>query len=326
MIESHTGGEPFRIVVDGVGPIPGDTVLERRRYAEAHLDDVRRALMWEPRGHADMYGCFISPPVRSDSDLTVLFMHNEGFSTMCGHGIIALTKVAIDCGIVTASSPETTIRIDSPAGQVTATAPVTSGVAGPVRFTNVASYVDRLDAKVDDVPGIGRVRYDIAFGGAYYAYVDAAELGVDLEDPTRLIAAGRAIKTAIVASAEITHPFEADLGFLYGVIFTGPPTDPVNHSRNVCVFAEGEVDRSPTGTGLSGRLAIHYARGELGVDEPIIVESIVGSTFTGRIVKETHLGEHRAIIPEVEGEASILGRSEFWLDPDDEVGRGFFLR
>lgn len=325
VIESHTGGEPFRVVVDGLPEIPGDTVLERRRHAREHLDDIRRAMMWEPRGHADMYGGWPGPPTSPDSEMSVLFVHNEGFSTMCGHGIIALSKVALDTGMLPLSGPETTIRIDTPAGQVTSVSEVVEGQVTSTRFRNVASFASDLDATVD-VPGIGSVRYDLAFGGAFYAIVEAEEAGVSLDDVSGLIAAGRIIKQAVSSSRPIDHPDADDLGFLYGVIFTGPPTDPTSHSRNVCVFADGEVDRSPTGTGVSARLAVLVERGEIGLDEPMTVESVVGSKFTGRAVDRSSVGAHGAVIPEIEGTAHITGKAELWLDPDDRLGGGFLVR
>ncbi len=326
-IDSHTGGEPFRVVVEGAPAIEGATMLERRRFAEDHLDDLRRALMWEPRGHADMYGAFLGPPVDPSSDISVLFIHNEGFSTMCGHGIIALTKVVLDTGMLPAETPETMIRIDTPAGQIEATAHISDGQVGAVDFRNVPSFVAAMDHMVD-VPGLGQVRYDLAFGGAFYAYVDADDLGLSIEPSSisRLIDAGRAIKHAVIDSGPIDHPVEPGLGFLYGVIFVAPPENPANHSRNVCIFADGEVDRSPTGTGVSGRLAIHHARNEISTDEAITIESILGSTFTGRVVDTTEFGGLPAVIPEVTGTAHITGRNEMWLDPSDELGAGFLIR
>jgi trans-L-3-hydroxyproline dehydratase len=208
-----------------------------------------------------------------------------------------------------------------------ATANVSGGVVTRVRFRNVPSFAAELDAGVD-VPGVGQVGYDLAFGGGFYAYVDVTAVGLTCmpADASHLIEMGRAIKKAINASREITHPLEDDLSFLYGVIFVGPPADPSHHSRNVCVFAEGELDRSPTGTGVSGRLAIHHARGEVALGETIVVESIVGSTFTGNVVETLEYGGYPAVIPEIGGEAHILGRSEYWIDPNDRLGQGFLLR
>ncbi len=326
-IDAHTGGEPFRVITGGYPELQGDTILARRRYARENLDHLRTALMWEPRGHADMYGCIVTPPVSPGADIGVLFMHNEGYSTMCGHGIIAITKVALETGLLPMAAPETTIRIDTPAGLVTAHAQIVRGQVTSVRFHNVASFVLALDETVF-VPGLGEVRYDLAFGGAFYAYVQAADVGLTCtpEDFRPIIEKGVAIKRAIMASRPIPHPFEDDLSFLYGTIFVGPPLGKGAHSRNVCVFAEGEVDRCPTGTGVSGRLAIHHARGEIDPGETMVVESIIGTRFRGRIVEKTTFGSYPALIPEIEGSAHITGRHEFLIDPDDPQRDGFVLR
>jgi proline racemase len=326
-IDLHTGGEPFRVITDGYPDLPGDTILARRRYAKQHLDHLRTALVWEPRGHADMYACIVTPPVSPGADIGVLFMHNEGYSTMCGHGIIAITKVALETGMLPMIEPVTVVKIDSPAGLITAHARVAGGQVDSVYFHNVPSFVVALDDVVQ-VPGLGQVRYDLAFGGAFYAYVQAEDVGVTCtpSDFRPLIEKGTAIKRAIMASRPIPHPFEADLSFLYGTIFIAPPLGEGAHSRNVCIFAEGEVDRSPTGSGVSGRLAIHHARGELGVGQPIVVASILGSRFIGRIVATTSFGPHPAVIPEVEGTAHITGRHQFLIDPADPLREGFILR
>jgi proline racemase len=325
VVESHTGGEPFRVVISGLPDIPGKTVLERRQYATEHLDHLRVALMWEPRGHADMYGGWIGPPMSPDSDLSVLFVHNEGFSTMCGHGIIALCKVLLDTEVLPRGGDETTVRIDTPAGLVEASA--TQGAQGveEVRFRNVISFAPLIDGLVQ-VDGLGEVRFDLGFGGAFYAYVDAETVGLHLDDVPGLVAKGRQIKEAVASSGVVAHPTSQGLSFLYGVIFTGPALGADNHSRNVCVFADGEIDRSPTGTGVSGRLAILHARGEVVPGDSITVESIIGSVFTGRILEETSIGDQPGVIPEISGTAHIIGRSSLWVDPSDPVSPGFFLR
>jgi proline racemase len=326
-LDVHTAGEPFRVITGGYPDVPGDTILARRRFAMTHLDHLRTALMWEPRGHADMYGCVVTPPVGAEADFGVLFMHNEGYSTMCGHGIIGIVKVALETGLVPAVSPETVVRIDAPAGSITAYAHVLHGEVQSVRFHNVPSFVVALDDAVR-VPGLGTVRYDLAFGGAFYAFVQASDLGLSCtaQNFRGLIETGVAIKRAIAASRQIPHPFEPDLSFLYGTIFVGPSLEDGAHSRNVCVFAEGEVDRCPTGTGVSARLAIHHARGEVGIGERIVVESIIGTRFAGRIVESTAFGPHAAVIPEIEGTAHITGRHEFLIDPKDPLREGFILR
>jgi proline racemase len=326
-IDAHTAGEPLRVITGGYPDLPGDTILARRRYARENLDGLRTALMWEPRGHADMYGCLVTPPVSPEADIGVLFMHNEGYSTMCGHGIIGLVKVALETGLLPMTAPKTALKIDTPAGLVTARARVSEGHVQSVTFYNVPSFVLALDEAVD-VPGLGRVGYDLAFGGAFYAYVQAEEVGLTCtpDDFRPLIETGAAIKRAVMEARPIPHPFEEDLSFLYGTVFVGPLSEGGTHSRNVCIFAEGEVDRCPTGTGVGGRLAIHYARGEIDVDQTIVVESIIGTRFSGRIVETTTFGPYAAVIPEVEGTAHITGGHEFWIDPSDPLRDGFILR
>jgi trans-L-3-hydroxyproline dehydratase len=206
-----------------------------------------------------MYGCIVTPPVTPDADLGILFMHNEGYSTGCGHGIIAITTVALETGMLPMKAPETTIKIDTPSGLVTAHASVNGSRVESVHFQNVPSFVLALNENVE-VPGIGKVAYDLAYGGAFYAYIQAEEVGLTCtpKDYRALIEKGMAIKRAVMATRPITHPFEEDLSFLYGTIFIGPPLSEGAHSRNVCIFAEGEVDRCSCGTGVSGRLAIHW--------------------------------------------------------------------
>jgi len=326
-IDAHTEGEPLRVITDGFPDLLGKTVLDRRRYAKEKLDHLRTALMWEPRGHADMYGCIITQPVTPDADMGILFLHNEGFSTMCGHGIIGVATVALETGMLPATEPETTVKIDTPAGLVVARAQISHQRVRSVYFENVPSFVLALDETVS-VPGLGKVRYDLAFGGAFYAYVEAKEVGLDCtpDQYRALIEKGMAIKRAVMASRPIIHPFEEDLSFLYGTIFIAPPLSEGADSRNVCIFAEGEVDRSPTGTGVSGRLALMYARDEIGLNEKTVIESIIGSRFSGWISGTTTFGSYAAVIPQVEGSAYITGRHEFLIDPEDPLRDGFILR
>lgn len=326
-VDTHTEGEPLRIVLEGFPELRGDTILERRQDAKARHDHVRRALMWEPRGHADMYGCILTPPVTSGADFGVLFTHNEGYSTMCGHGIIGVTKAVLEIGLLPMQAPLTTVKIDSPAGLITSHARIEGGRVKSVYFENVPSFVLALDETID-VAGLGRVRYDLAFGGAFYAFVQASSVNLSLtpENYRLIIDKGMAIKRAVMQRRPLAHPFEADLSFLYGTIFTAPPLSSDADSRNVCVFADGEVDRSPTGTGVSARMAIHYARGEVRVGQDLVIESILGTRFTGRVARTTELGPYPAVIPEVEGTAFLTGRHEFFVDPEDPLKEGFFLR
>ena len=320
-IDMHTGGEPLRVVIDGLPPIEGQTVLEKRRYFREHYDHLRTGLIWEPRGHADMYGAVITPSL--DADLDVFFLNNQGYSTMCGHAIIALTKLAVETRLV--SKNEITINV--PAGRILARASVVDGHVDETSFRNVPSFVYLLDQRVD-IPGIGSVAFDVAYGGAFYAFVSAQELGLRLEprEANQLIEYGRLIKHAVMSQFAITHPFENDLSFLYGTIFTGPPADPTHHSRNVCIFAEGELDRSATGSGVSARAALHFANGELALNKRITIESILDSIMSVKVVDTTRFGPYDAVIPEVSGTASIIGRNEFYFDPDDSFRAGFILR
>jgi proline racemase len=325
-LDAHTEGEPLRIIVDGFPEIPGSTILERRRYLKDYLDHLRTTLMWEPRGHAEMYGCVVTTPVTPEADFGVLFMHNEGYSTMCGHGIIAVTTVAVETGLVAKKEPITTVHIDSPAGLITACARVAGGNVRSVFFRNVPSFVLALD-QVVTIPTLGPIRYDLAFGGAFYAYVQADQVGLKClpEENAQLVDRGMQIKRAVMASRAIPHPFQDELSFLYGTIFIAPPVGKGADSRNVCIFADGEVDRSPTGTGMSGRMALHFARGEVGIGKPLVIESIIGSKFTGRVIAETTFGPHKAILPEVEGRAQITGVHTFLVDPHDPLSTGFII-
>jgi proline racemase len=326
-IDAHAAGEPLRVITGGLEKIPGKTMLEKRRYAQEHIDKIRRGLMWEPRGHADMYGAIITEPVTEDGDLGVLFLHNEGFSTMCGHGVIGLTKVVLDTEIINKKGEHPVLKLDTPAGRVTATAFREKGEVKDVSFINVPSFIYKHDQRID-IPEIGSVSYDVAFGGAFYAFCNAEEIGIGLEakDFSRLIDFGMRIKHAIMNRVEVKHPFEQDLGFLYGTIFVGPAADSSHHSRNVCIFAEGEVDRSPTGTGVSARAAIHHLRNELSKGKSITIESILGTCFSVKIVEEIQFGPYKAVIPQVTGTAHITGQSQFYFDPADPLKNGFIFR
>jgi proline racemase len=327
-IDMHTAGEPLRIIIAAPSLPQGDDILARRRDAQTgSWDRLRRVLMFEPRGHEDMYGAIIAPAVTEGAAFGVLFTHNEGYSTMCGHAIIALGKAAVELGWVDAVEPVTTIRIDAPAGLITAHAHVVGGKVISTRFENVPSFVAGLDQTVR-VPGVGDVRYDVAYGGAYYAFVDAPSVGLKLE-PTNgreIASTGMAIKHAVMESFPLKHPESEDLSFLYGTIFTGPAQNPAAHSRHVCVFADGAIDRSPTGTGVSARMALLFARDPSIQSETIHIEGITGESFTGRIVNEASLHGRQTITPEVGGTASFTGKHVFLIEPSDALGEGFLVR
>ncbi len=328
-LDAHAAGEPLRIVTYGLPELPGATMLARRRYMQQHYDHIRKALMWEPRGHRDMYGCVLTPPVSPEADLGVLFMHNEGYSTMCGHGVIALVTALVQTGALPQKGPHTPVNLDTPAGLVRATAHLNAdGQVVSVSFLNVPSFLYASDVKLD-VPSYGRLVVDVAFGGAFYALLPAAQVGLRVtpEQANILAATGDVITKAVNAVLPVKHPLEEDLGFLYGTIFTDQAEDASHHSRNVCIFANAEVDRSPTGTGVSARLALHYARGDITDGQHIMIESILGAaaTFSGRVVGHTQVGQYQAVTPEVSGRAFITGQHTFVIDPHDALGHGFLL-
>lgn len=326
-IDAHTEGEPLRIITEGYPEIIGKTMLEKRQYLKDNLDHLRQLLMFEPRGHADMYGALITESCSENADFGILFMHNEGYSSMCGHGIIATITAAIETQALLLPKPNEFIGIDSPAGFIKAYAQ-TNNNRLEVSFDNVPSFVEVLDQKVF-IEGLGEVTYDIAFGGAYYAFVDADRLSIDCtpENVQTLINVGRTIKQVVMQSVEINHPDEKDLSFLYGTIFTSKKTDnPSSHSRHVCVFADGEVDRSPTGTGVSARAALLSIKEDLPALTSIDIESIVGGKMSVCIQQKCNYQEKEAVIPRVGGRAFITGMHQFLLDEKDIFPKGFFLR
>jgi len=326
----HTGGEPFRIVTGGVVELEGRTVRERRRWAAANLDHVRRLLVNEPRGHADMYGCFVTPPDDANGDLGVVFFHNEGYSTACGHGTIALVTWAIENGrvAVAAGARVVDVTVDVPSGRLACTARLDdTGRVEAVRFRNVPSFVLARDVEVQT--SRGALALDVAFGGAFYGSIDVRALGLGVE-PTalpELIAVQRELRPALEQALKVVHPDQPDLGGIYGVIFWEPIDDQPRTQRNVTVFADGEVDRSPCGSGTSARLAILHERGEIGIGETLRHRSIVDSIFDGRVLEPgPPIAGHPTVITEVEGAAFLTGHHTFSLDDRDPLGTGFSLR
>jgi proline racemase len=317
-VDYHTAGEPFRIVTSGVEPLAGETILDKRRDALARFDHVRELLVNEPRGHADMYGCFVCPPNDAGADLGVVFFHNAGFSTACGHGTIALVTWALDEGVVERGDGERRLVVDVPSGRLETWAQVVDGRVRTVRFRNVPAFV-----WATGLQAAGR-EVDVSFGGAFYA---SCRERVEARELPRLIELGREIKRELEAGNEFVHPEEPELRDIYGVIFweheaDGPPLT----QRNVTVFADGEVDRSPCGSGTSARLALLAASGALPDGTALAHRSIVGTEFRARIVAEAEVSGRPAVVTEVEGSAYRTGRHVFELDPNDPLGTGFILR
>ncbi len=330
-VDYHTGGELFRIVSGGVPPLQGATVRERRRWAAAHLDHVRQLLVNEPRGHADAYGGFVTPPDDDGADLGVVFFHNEGYSTACGHGTIALVTWALESGYVAGRSrPDGTVEVvvDVPSGRLPTTASRgADGRVDRVRFRNVPAYVEATGRTV--ATPLGTFTVDVAFGGAFYAVLDVAQADADVTPSSveRLIAVGRAIKDALNAGPPIVHPEVPDLADIYGVIFVEELREDDRRlaQRNLTVFADGEVDRSPTGSGTSARLALLDASGRLG-GRTLENHSVVGSVFEGEVVGTAAVAGRPAVVTEVVGSAHLSAWHTFVLEVDDELGTGFLLR
>ena len=330
-IDAHAAGEPLRLIVDGFPRVEGGTMLEKREWLREHHDELRRALMLEPRGHADMYGALLTEPERPDSDAGVLFMHNEGYSTMCGHGVIAVVTIALERGLLVPRAGRDEVVLDAPAGPVRATASIDrrgdrarSPRVTSVTFQNVPSFV--LHAGVPVKLGTRELRADVAFGGAFYAIVDSEAAGIPIfaSRLPELRRAGMRIKEGLEAALRIAHPEEPGLHGIYGTIFTGPPSGDAD-LRNVTIFADAEVDRSPCGTGTCAVMAVLSAMGLLGRGQTFTHESIIGTRFRGRVVDRTMAGELDAIVPEITGDAFITGENTFVIDEDDPLAYGFRL-
>ena len=330
-MDYHTGGEPFRIVADPPVPIPGRTVAERRARAieDSAVQDLRAVLCSEPRGHADMYGGFIVPPDDQGADLGVLFWHKDGFSTACGHGTIALGVWAVETGRVAAPQTGTVdVVIDVPSGRVTARVHREDARVVAVDFVNVPSWVVARDVPVST--SLGEARVTVAYGGAIYATLPAAQFGLTVT-PQRLgdlIALGREIKWALNDAEQAVHPADPRLNGIYGTIWFEDLGDAAGqvHQRNVTVFADGEVDRSPCGSGTCARLAVLAADGRLPAGTVLRHESIIGSTFTGTVLATVDAGGRSAILPQVTGTAYRTGEHVFSIDPHDPLVPGFVLR
>lgn len=320
-VEMHTGGEPVRIISQLAGYIHGDDILAKRRDMRERFDAVRRLLMFEPRGHHDMYGAVLVQPSLPGADLAVLFIHNEGYSTMCGHAVIALARYAVDEGLVARQLPLTRVGIECPCGLVTAWV----SADGAVSFDSVPSFAFVLDHPVS-LPGIGELSVDIAYGGAFYVICPAARLGLSLDQPLHeLVSVASQLTAAVCASLTLQHPQSADLAFLYGSILTDGQ-DEGAPSRNLCVFADAEVDRSPTGSGVSARMALRQARGQLAAGTVCEFHSPTGAIFRGEIVAQQPAVMPNAVTVRVSGRAHYSGRASWWLEADDVIGQGFLLR
>lgn len=326
-VEVHTGGEPFRIVTSGMPRLRGNTIVERRKWLLEHADDIRQALMFEPRGHADMYGGYLTEPVSPEADFGIIFMHNEGYSDHCGHGVIALATAAVELGWVERQAPETRVGIDAPCGFIEAYVKWDGTHANGVRFINVPSFIYKRDVTVH-TPTYGAVTGDIAYGGAFYFYTSGKPHGLDIRESAidALKQFGAEVKQAANRAFPVVHPDIPEINHIYGTIIDGAPRHASSTQANCCIFADREVDRSPTGSGTAGRAAQLYLRGEMTREDVLVNESVIGSTFSARVVGETQVGDIPAVIPEVSGSAYIYGLCNWIIDERDPQTYGFLVR
>jgi proline racemase len=324
-VDSHTEGMPTRVVTGGVGVVPGATMAERRRYFMAHMDELRLLLMREPRGHGAMSGALLQPASRPDADWGVIFIEVSGCLPMCGHGTIGVATVLVETGMVAVTEPETVVRLDTPAGLVEARVAVRDGRAESVTLRNVPAFLYERDREVE-VPGLGRLRLDLAFGGNFFAILPAASAGLEVDQVAagELIDAGLRIMAAVNESGEPVHPEEPKIAGCHHVILHADGRDGAD-GRSATAIHPGWLDRSPCGTGTSARMAQRYARGELGLGEPFVHESVIGTRFTGRLVEEADVGGLPAVVPEITGRAWITGMGQYLLDPGDPFPAGFAL-
>lgn len=324
VIDAHTAGSPVRVVVGGVGPVPGATIAEKRDFLRTHRDDIRTLLMYEPRGHSGMSGSILLDPCDPRADVGVVFIEVTGWLPMCGHGTIGTVTAMIESGIVPMVEPVTEVVLDVPAGLVRARAQVSHGSVTSVTIANVAAYLAARDVEVD-VPGWGRVTLDVAYGGNFYPIVNAADLGINLV-PTqaeRILAATRAVRSAL---AEVFHPVHPETPWINGidhVMLAGPVSGEPKSSRNTVLYGENGIARDPCGTGTSARMAQLFARGQLDVGEPFVHEGLIGTAYQGHIESITRVGEHKAVLTFVQGSAYITGTANYLLDPADPLPVGF---
>ncbi len=327
VIDSHTMGEPTRIVVGGVPNIPGKTMPSKKEYLEKNMDYIRTSLMFEPRGHKDMFGAIITPPTIDEADFGIVFMDCGGYLNMCGHGSIGATTVAIETEMVPIREPITEVTMEAPAGIIKGKGIVKDNKVQSVSIVNVPSFLYKRDVEIE-VPEIGKVVLDISFGGSFFALVDAKQLNisVDIKNIEKLTKVGLKIRDIVNKSVKIRHPYLKYIKTVDLVEIYDETTNPNADKKNVVIFGKGQVDRSPCGTGTSAKMATLYEKGQLKKGEEFIYESIVGTTFNGKIIGTTKVGEYSAVIPEITGKAYITGFNQYIIVPEDPVKYGFIVK
>lgn len=325
-IDSHTAGNPTRTIIGGLPYVPGKTVSEKMLYLKNEQDWIRQALMFEPRGNEVMSGCVLTEPCDPMADIGVIYIEVDGYLPMCGHDTIGVSTALIESGIIEPKEPITRINLDTPAGLVKVDVSVKDNVAKEVTFTNIPSFCFAKDKGIM-VEGFGKVNTDISYGGNFYVIVSAEDFGLDLipENKNRIIEVGRVIRKSVNEQVDVYHPEKSFIKGVTHVMFTGTPNLEGSDVKNTVVLYPGSIDRSPCGTGCSARLAAFYAKKEIGMNEPIVFESIINTIFKGKIVGEAKVGEFDAIIPQITGQAFITGMNTWIIDPEDPLQNGFML-
>ena len=326
-IDSHTAGEATRIVVGGIPNIKGNSMPEKKEYLEENLDYLRTAIMLEPRGHNDMFGSVMTQPCCPDADFGIIFMDGGGYLNMCGHGTIGAMTAAIETGVVPAVEPVTHVVMEAPAGIIRGDVTVVDGKAKEVSFLNVPAFLYKEGVEVD-LPGVGTVKFDISFGGSFFAIIHASQLGLKIEPQNagKLTELAMKLRDIINEKIEIQHPTLAHIKTVDLVEIYDEPTHPEATYKNVVIFGQGQVDRSPCGTGTSAKLATLHSKGELKVGEKFVYESILGTLFKGEIVEETKVADFNAVVPKITGSAYITGFNHFVIDEEDPLKHGFILK
>ncbi len=325
-IDTHTAGEPTRIILSGLPPIPGNTMAEKKRHMIEHLDHFRTLLMEEPRGHMDMFGAVLTPPTTDRGQYGIIFMDNGGYLDMCGHGTIGIATTLIEMGMVVAEEPETVVAFDTPAGLVEGRARVERDRVVEVSVSNVSSFLYARDV-VLELPEIGRITIDVSFGGNFFAMTPAGQLGVSVDprNMSSLIHLGMMVKGAVNEKVDIQHPTEKHITTVELTEIYDKPDATKPYSKNAVIFGDGQVDRSPCGTGTSAAMAMLHGRGKLSLGEEFINESVIGTRFKGKLVRESRVGDFTAVDPIITGEAYITGIQQFVADPNDPVKYGFVV-
>ena len=323
-VDTHTEGEPTRIVTGGIAHIAGSTMAEKLAYFRKHMDGLRTALVAEPRGHKDMYGCVLTEPLTPDAAWGVFFMDNGGYMTMCGHATVGVSTALVELGMVPVEEPLTRFKLETPAGLVESSVSVKDGRAESVSFRNVPAFAERLDVSLS-VPGVGQLEVDIAYGGNWFVFFSARDVGVDvsLQNIKNVVDVGMRVMEAANEHLSVQHPEVEQSNRINIATILTEPKDPKRTYRNVHVFGPRQFDRSPGGTGTCARMAVLHAKGQLKVSEDVWVESVTDGVFRGRILEETDVAGRKAVVPEITGSAHITGFHQFVLDPDDRLRSGF---